>query len=223
MQWEFIQLMGTAAIAALWWWVQRPLTARKWVYAVTSGGVTAALCVALYLPHEWYELRYACMLQGILLLAVCLLMLPFEGQNEPRCRRLARLAALPARSLPVATLPCAQTAAEMVQAITARLHEPEPTGDGGVVADCGDESHLWELSLHPMSEGCWVLLLWSYSSFVLRDREAAAICAQHEQPLAPALVGCGAAALALCREGVLYIYPAEALDDVALVLQLLSE
>lgn len=222
MQLEFIQLMATAAIAALWWWVQRPLTARKWVYAVTLGGVTAALCAALYLPHEWYELRYACMLQGILLLAVCLLMLPFEGQNEPRCRRRTRLAALPARSLPVATLPCALTAAEMVQAITARLHEPEPTGDGGVVADYGDERYLWELSLHPMAEGSWVLLLWSYSSFVLRDREAAAICAQHEQPLTPALIGRGASALALCRDGVLHIYPAEARDDVALVLQRLT-
>lgn len=41
---------GTVAITVLWWWVQRPLLARKWVYAVTLGTIVAAGMAAYFLP-----------------------------------------------------------------------------------------------------------------------------------------------------------------------------
>lgn len=222
MQSDFRILLITAAIAALWWWIQRPLLARKWVYAATLGGVAVTLGAAFYLPHEWFELRYACVLQGMLLFDVCLVMLPFEGVNEPRCRRAARLASLPARSLGEARLPCAMHAEAMARAMTSRLTNPEPVGEGGVVADYMDNSRYLEVALYPQSEGCWVLMLWSKRDVELRDSEVAAICKQHQLTATPDFVGRGADALCLWRNGTLYIYPAAAQGDVEPLLRALN-
>ena len=219
---DFMILLLTAAIAALWWWVQRPLLARRWVYAATLGCVAMALCAAFYLPREWFELRYACVLQGMLLFDVCLLMLPFEGVNEPRCRRAARLASLPARPLGEARLPWAMSAEAMALAMNSRLTDPEPIGEGGVVADYLDHSGAREVALYPQSEGCWVLLLWSARGVELRDSEVAAICRQHQLTVSPDFTACGVDALCLWRNGTLYIYPAAAQDDVEPVLRALN-
>lgn len=161
-------------------------------------------------------------LQGMLLFDVCLLMLPFEGVNEPRCRRAARLASLPARPLGEARLPWAMSAEAMALAMNSRLTDPEPIGEGGVVADYLDHSGAREVALYPQSEGCWVLLLWSARGVELRDSEVAAICRQHQLTVSPDFTACGVDALCLWRNGTLYIYPAAAQDDVEPVLRALN-
>lgn len=210
---------GTVSITVLWWWVQRPLLARKWVYAVTLGTIVAAGMAAYFLPPVWPEMRFAALLLAICMINAFWWMLATEGANEPRCRRLARLAILPAREVCVASVPLDLSAAAMSRNISEQLQEPESVDGGGLVAEYEDDYRNWELALYPFSGADWLLLMWTYDDFELRDREVAAICDRYGIPFSSELKGRMANVLCFCHDSRLDIYPAHARDDVEIVLK----
>ena len=210
---------GIVAITVLWWWVQRPLLARKWVYAVTLGTIVAAGLVAYFLPAGWVEMRFAACLLAMCMINAFWWMLCTEGVNEPRCRHLARLAILPAREVSVACVPCDLSAEVLARNISERLQEPESVNGGGLVAEYEDDYRNWDLALYPTPGASWLLLMWTYDDFELRDREVAAICVRYDIPFTTELKGRMANALCFCRGGRLDIYPAHAREDVEIVLK----
>lgn len=213
-----VTLLLTVSLCAAWWWWQRPVLTRRWVYGATALFFIGSLLAAKYLPDSWFVLRFSCLLMASGMFFVLFLMLTSEGANEPRCRKRARLAALPPRPIEVASLPCCLSGSEMLKLVNERLREPEPVGNGGVCADYEDEYRNWELAIYPIGDDKWVLLLWSYLSFELRDSEVAAICRRHVLPISPDFIGREADAMGVCCDGMLHLYPAEAADDVKIVL-----
>ncbi len=215
----FCIFAGTVAITVLWWWVQRPLLARRWVYVVTLGTIVAAGMAAYFLPPVWPEMRVAALLLAMCMINAFWWMLATEGANEPRCRRLARLAILPAREVSVACVPCDLSAEVLARNISERLQEPESVNGGGLVAEYEDDYRNWDLALYPTPGESWLLLMWTYDDFELRDREVAAICARYGIPFTSELKGRMANALCVSRDGRLDIYPAPAREDVEIVLK----
>lgn len=210
---------GTLAFTVLWWWGQRPLLARRWVYVTTLGTIVAGGLVAYFLPAGWVEMRFAALLLAIWMTNAFWWMLCTEGVNEPRCRRLARLAILPAREVSVACVSFDFSAEAMARNISERLQEPVFEGGGGLVADYEDDYRNWELALYPSHGADWLLLMWTYDAFELRDREVAAICARYDVPFTTELKGRMANVLCFYRDGRLDIYPAHAREEVEIVLK----